>query len=296
MKKFVIVTDSCSDLDKETRDKYEIDYIAMRLLYEGKDIPASLDWEEISFEEFYKKQREGVRFKTAQINTDVYEAEFEKYIAQGLDVLSISCSSALSNSYHCSIMARDSLKNKYPDAEIICIDSRNACSGLGSLCVTASKLRAEGKTVAETAEYIENNKQRMNQFCTVESLSYLKRAGRVSATSAVFGGLLQIKPIIISDTKGQNAAIEKVKGRKNSFERLVQMFAEAYESDPYQRVVVVHADCYDEVLVLKKMVEEKLADKSVEVEIHKIGPIIGATTGPGTVAVYCFGKEVTVAV
>lgn len=136
----------------------------------------------------------------------------------------------------------------------------------------------------------------MNQFCTVESLSYLKRAGRVSATSAVFGGLLQIKPIIISDTKGQNAAIEKVKGRKNSFERLVQMFAEAYENDPYQRVVVVHADCYDEVLVLKKMVEEKLADKSVEVEIQKVGPIIGATTGPGTVAIYCFGKEVTVAV
>lgn len=296
MKKYIIVTDSCSDLNREMRDKYEIDYIPMRLLYENKDIPANLDWEEISFEDFYKKQREGVKFKTAQINTDVYAAEFEKYIAQGYDVLSVSCSSALSNSYKCSTMARDELKQKYPDFEIICIDSRNACSGLGSLCITASRLRAEGKTIAETADYIEKNKQRMNQFCTVESLNYLKRAGRVSATSAVMGGLLQIKPIIISDVKGQNAAIEKVKGRKNSFERLVQMFSEAYETDPYQRIVVAHADCYDDILVLKKMVEEKLPDKSIEVEVQKIGPIIGATTGPGTVVIYCYGKEVTVEV
>ena len=296
MKKFVIVTDSCSDLGKDLRDKYEVDYIPMRLLYNGNDIAADLDWKEISFEDFYKMQRGGVIFKTAQINTDVYAAEFEKYIEQGFDVLSISCSSALSNSYKCSVMAADELKKKYPESEIICIDSRNACSGLGSLCITASKLRAEGKTIAETADYIEKNKQRMNQFCTVESLNYLKRAGRVSATSAVFGGLLQIKPIIISDAKGQNAAIEKVKGRKNSFERIVQMFAEAYEQDPYQRVVVAHADCYDEILILKQMVEEKLADKTVEVEIQKIGPIIGATTGPGTVVIYCYGKEVTVAV
>ena len=136
----------------------------------------------------------------------------------------------------------------------------------------------------------------MNQFCTVESLAYLKRAGRVSATSAVFGGLLQVKPIIISDVNGQNGAIEKVKGRKNSFERLVTLFAEAYEDDPYQQLVIAHADCYEDALTLKKMLEERLKEKAGEIEIRKIGPIIGASAGPGTVGMYCFGKEVTVSV
>lgn len=290
MKNFVIVTDSCSDLDKETREKYDIDYLPMRILYEDKDIPASLDWEQISFKDFYKLMRDGVRVRTSQVNAGEYVAAFEKYISDGYGILSISCSSALSSSYKGSLVARDELKEKHPEAEIICIDSRNSCWGLGSLCITAAKLRGEGKSLTEVADYIEKNKQRMNQFCTVESLAYLKRAGRVSATSAVFGGLLQVKPIIISDVNGQNSAIEKVKGRKNSFERLVQMFLSAYEKDPYQRIVVAHADCLDDAEELKSALVEKLSGE--EIEIKKIGPIIGASAGPGTVAIYGFGKEV----
>ena len=296
MKQFVIVTDSCSDLPRETREQYNIDYLPMRVIFNEKDMPASLDWEQISFEDFYGLMRDGVRVKTSQVNANEYVAAFEEYIKKGFDILSISCSSALSSSFKGSLVARDELKQKFPEAEIICIDSRNSCWGLGLLCITASKLRAEGKTLAETADYIEKNKQRMNQFCTVESLTYLKRAGRVSATSAVFGGLLQVKPIIISDVNGQNGAIEKVKGRKNSFVRLVQMFMEAYEDDPYQRVVVAHADCIADAETLKSMLEEKFAGKSVEIEIQKVGPIIGASAGPGTVAIYGFGKEVTAAV
>ena len=290
MKKYVIVTDSCSDLDKATRDKYEINYIPMRVLYEDKDIPADLDWGIISFEDFYKSMREGVRFKTAQINAQEYLAEFEKYISEGCDILSISCSSALSNSYNGSLIARDELKEKYPDAEIICIDSKNSCWGLGNLCLTASKLRFEGKSLKETAEYIEANKQRMNQFCTVESLTYFKRAGRVSATTAVFGGLLQVKPIVISDLKGQNLAVEKVKGRKNSLNKIIDMYVDAYEKDPYQHIVVVHADCLDEANYLKQELLKKLPDE--EIEIQKLGPIIGATAGPGTVAIFGYGTKV----
>ena len=298
MKKFVIVTDSCADLDRELREKFDIDYLMMSVHFDGKELPASLDWEQISFKDFYNLMRDGVRVKTSQVNACEYSAAFAKYIEDGFDVLSISCSSALSSSYKGSLVARDELKEKYPEAKIICIDSRNSCAGLGSLCITASRLRAEGKTIEETAEYIEKNKQRMNQFCTVESLTYLKRAGRVSATSAVFGGLLQVKPIIISDVNGQNGAIEKVKGRKNSFERLVQMFIEAYEPDPYQCVVVAHADCLADAETLKSMLEAKFKEKNIqsEIEIRKVGPIIGASAGPGTVAIYGFGKEVTVAV
>lgn len=290
MKNFVIVTDSCSDLDKETREKYDIDYLPMRILYDDKDIAASIDFEEISYGDFFDLMRNGVRVKTSQVNESEYLSAFEKYVSQGADVLSISCSSALSSSYKGSLVARDKIKEKYPEAEIVCIDSRNSCWGLGLLCITAAKLRAEGKSLVETADHIEKNKQRMNQFCTVDSLTYLKRAGRISATSAVFGGLLQVKPMIISDPSGQNVAIEKVKGRKNSFVRLVELFAAAYESDPYQQLVVAHADCEEDAKVLKSILSDKFPNENIE--IRRIGPVIGASAGPGTIAIYGFGKEV----
>ncbi len=294
MKKFVIVSDSCCDLSKENREKYNVEYIPMRLHFDGKDIPADLDWKDISFKDFYATMREGVRYKTSQINAIEYEEAFEKYILAGFDVLSISCSSALSSSFNGSLVAREELLKRYPDVKIICIDSRNSCMGLGTLCITASKMRDEGKPIEEIAEFIEAHKQEVNQLCTPESLTYLKRAGRVSAFSALFGGMLQVKPIIISDVNGQNFALEKVKGRKNSINRIIEMFKETYnESAPYQKITVVHADCLVEAeeikTILRDMVEEK-----VTVEIEKIGPIIGASAGPGTLAIYCYGKEVTV--
>jgi DegV family protein with EDD domain len=293
MKKFAIITDSCSDLDKDLRDKYDIDYVKMSYLVDGKDYPASLDWEDISIRDYYNLMRDGKRIKTAQVNEISYLDAFEKYLSQGYDVLSISCSSALSASVNGSYKARDKMLEKYPDAKVICIDSLNSCSGLGIICITASKLRAEGKSIEEVADYIEAHKLEVNQLATVDSLEYLKRAGRVSAVSAVFGGMLQVKPIIISDALGQNASIEKVKGRKNSLNRLVAMFKDTYVDTPYQRVVVTHADCEEEALALKAMVEEACPNKDIEVDLRYIGPIIGATVGPGTMAIYCYGKEVT---
>ncbi len=290
MSKFIIVTDSCSDLDRETREKYDITYLPMRVLYEDKDIAANLDFEEISYKDFYNLMRDGVRIKTAQVNESEYYTAFEQYVTQGYDVLSISCSSALSSSYKGSLVARDKIMEKYPEAQVVCIDSRNSCWGLGLLCITASRLREEGKSVTETAEYIEANKQRMNQFITVESLTYLKRAGRVSATSAVFGGMLQIKPIIISDVNGQNTPIEKVKGRKNSLARLVELFTASYENDPYQLIVIAHADCEEDAVTVKEALAARLPGETIE--IRKIGPVIGASAGPGTIAVHGYGKEV----
>ncbi len=292
-KKFVIVTDSCSDLTKELREKYDIEYIPMHLSYDGKEIPASLDWEYISYKDFYTAMRNGTRFLTSQVNEEAYRERFEKYIADGYDVLSISCSSALSGSVKGSYAVRDQLSEKYPNAKIYCVDSLNSCFGLGMLCIVASKMRAAGSTIEETFNWLEENKLTANQFCTVESLSYLRRAGRVSAGSAVFGGLLDIKPIIISDVVGQNKAVEKVRGRKTSVKRLVSKFKETYESCPHQIVCIAHADCEEDGKLLYNMVTEALPDKNVEILFGNIGPIIGASAGPGTVAVYCFGKKVT---
>ncbi len=293
MKKFVIVSDSCCDLSKENRDKYNVDYIPMRIHFDGKELPADLDWKDISFNDYYQSMRNGTIYKTSQINANEYVEAFTKYISDGYDVLSISCSSALSSSYNGSLIARDEILAKYPDAKVVCIDSRNACSGLGTIVITASKLREEGKSIEEVAEFIEAHKQEVNQLCTVESLTYLKRAGRVSAMSAVFGGMLQVKPIIISDVNGQNLAVEKVKGRKNSINRIIEMFKETYVSSaPYQKITVVHADVLEEATEIKQTIQGIVGD-DITIEIEKIGPIIGATTGPGTLAIYCYGKKVT---
>lgn len=290
-KEFVILTDSCSDLSKENRQKYDIDYLPMRYNYEDKEYPASLDWEYLSFKEYYDLMREGVRIKTSQVNANEYKEAFEKYIAEGKDVLSISCSSVLSSSYRGSLVARDEVLAAHPDSKIICIDSRNSCMSLGLICMTASMMRKDGKSIDEVAEYVEANKQKYNQFATVENLNYLKRAGRVSTMSAVFGGLLQVKPIIISDINGQNVAVEKVKGRQVSLERIADLFAENYDKKSKLPVYVVHADCEDVAQKLKEIITAKTGVKNILIE--KIGPIIGASVGPGTVSAYFFGKEVT---
>ncbi len=294
MKQFAIMSDSSCDLSKENRTRYDIDYVDMRILYEDKDIPADLDWKTLGIKEFYDLMRSGVRVRTAQVNTAEFESVFEKYILEGRDVLYLACSSALSSSYKQSLTARDKVLEKYPEAKIICIDGRRSCHGLGMLCLTAADLRAEGKSIEETADYIEKHKQEVHQFGAVDNLVYLKRAGRVNALSAVFGGLLQVKPIIISDVSGANLAVEKVKGRKNSIVRVAEMLAEVYTEHEHQRIFVVHADCEEEAIQLKELIRERIPDKEIPIDIEPLGPIIGASAGPGMIAAYCYGKEVTI--
>ena len=294
MKKYVIVTDSCSDLEKELREKYDIDYIPMHITSGDEEYLADLDWGQISVKDFFDSMRAGKIYKTAQITEKQYTEAYEKYINDGYDILSISCSSALSASVKASQKVAEDLMAKYPDSKIVCIDSLSACYGLGLLCITASELRKEGKSIEETAAYIEENKLKMNQECTVEKLTYLKNAGRVSAASAFFGGLLSVKPIIISDAKGINNAVEKVKGRKAAIARVAERVAEEYIKGPYQKVYFEHADCIEDLEVLKDLVLSKIDTNGVEIHVGTLGPIIGASAGPGTVAVFFFGKEVTV--
>ncbi len=292
MRKFVIVSDSCCDLDKAEREKYSIEYIPMHFIFDENEYSADLDWGEFSVKEFYDLMRGGKRIRTAQVNAAEYKAAFEKYIDEGCDILSISCSSALSASVKASYLVRDELAAKYLEAKIICIDSLNSCHGLGLICIKAAELREEGKSIEEVAEWVEEHKLEMNQEAVADSLVYLKRAGRVSAAKAFFGGLLSVKPIIISAKDGNNLAVEKVKGRAASITRLAERVAERYKASSYQKLCFVHADDEEGVAALRAAVLERIPDKDVEIVTGYIGPIIGASVGPGTVAVYFWGKKV----
>lgn len=293
MKPFVIVTDSCGDMPKELRERFDVEYVPMHYAVDGKDYFASLDWEDLSFSDFYDLMRNGKRIITAQVKETTFVSAFEKWINEGKDILYLACSSALSASVGAAIRVKESLLAKYPDAKIECVDSLNSCSGLALLCIRASELRSEGKTIEEIANWVIENRKTVNQECTVDNLKYLRQAGRVSAASAFFGGLLSVKPIIISDVNGNNAAIEKVKGRKGSIDRIVERFKSRYRTLPYQKIFIVHADCLDEALVLKERIYEVIPDKDVEFIVNYIGPTVGASVGPGTMGVYFFGEEVT---
>ncbi len=293
MKEFAIITDSCSDLDKKLRTDYDVDYVPMHFSLNGVDYDASLDWETISVKDFYDAMRGGTRIYTAQVNSIQYKEKFESILNEGKDVLYIGCSSALSASVIASFGVKDELKAKYPDSKIICIDSLISCAGLGMLVCLASKLRKEGKSIEEVADYIENIKLNVHQEAVADKLVYLKQAGRVSATSAFFGGLLNVKPIIISDAKGQNFAVEKVKGRKNSIARLAERVVEQYTGEWLDEIVVAHADCESEAIELKNEIIARNSELESKINIGYIGPIVGASVGPGMMGVYFVGTKVT---
>ena len=295
MKPYVIVTDSCSDLEKEDRQKYNIDYIKMHFSTDGKQYEGDLDWQNLTFKEFYDIMRNGNRIISAQINTTEYKIAFEKYLLDGYDILYIGCSSALSSSVKASYVARDELLDRYVNSKIICIDSLNASLGMGMLCICAGKLKAQGKSIDEVASWVEENKKFVHQEATPEKLIWLKQAGRISASKAFFGGLLNVKPIIISDVNGANVSVEKVKGRVASFERIGERFKERFINYPHQMIYIVHGDSLQDAEALAEIVKKSLPEdaKDIEVNIRKLGPVIGASCGPGMIGLYYFGTEVT---
>ncbi|MBQ2769330.1 MAG: DegV family protein [Clostridia bacterium] len=293
MKKFIIVTDSSCNLEESFRKQFDIEYLSLLYVLDGKTYEADLDWKTISAKEYYELIRQGNVIKTAQITQVTYKQAFENWIKQGYDVLYVGCSSSISASIKSSYVVRDELKKEYPEAKVICVDSLRACYALGLLVIRAAELRAEGKTIEEVAAWLEENKLTANMEGSVDKLVYLKRAGRVSAASAFFGGLLNIKPIIMADARGANFAVEKVKGRRTSLERVAERVAATIEDVPYQRVIISHADCLEDAQLLKQLVCEK-AGKELDVHFGWVEPAVGASVGPGMLGIYYFGKKVTV--
>lgn len=292
MSEFVILADSTSDLTKDVREKYDIDYVAMNYVIDGTEYVASLDWETHSAKEFYDFMRNGKRATTTQVPREAFISKFTHYLKEGKDVLYISCSSALSGSVNLAKVIAAELAEEYKDNKVVCVDSLCSSLGQGFMVIRASELRKEGKSIDETAQYIEDNKLKVNQFGTVDNLDYLRRAGRVKASSAFFGNMFGIKPIIISDIIGQNYAVEKVKGAGNAKAKIAQRVAEVVEEDGMDCLYITHADCVEDAEVLRDKILELVPFKNVM--MNNIGPIVGSCVGPGTIIAYCYGKEVTV--
>lgn len=292
MRQVQIITDSCSDLNGELLEKYGIDYAQMRTVYQGKETPASLLWENASPKEFYGIMRAGERITTTQVPVGEFRTVFGRHLEAGKDIVYIACSSKQSGSVNTAGVVAKELQEKYPDAEIYCIDSLNACMGEGILAVEAAKLQAQGLSAKEIYERVMALRNRVNQYITVHTLEYLRKAGRVTAASSFFGNLMGVKPILISDANGVQTPICKVKGRRNSFAEIIKRANETGEGLAEQTVYIVQADCNEEELQeFVGMVETQLPHK--DIVVLPIGPIIGASIGPDAIGLFVFGKEVT---
>ncbi len=291
-KSFVILTDSTSDLNKSIREQYGIEYVKMNYVIDGKEYPASLDWEHHASKEYYDLLRGGKHITTTQVPQETYRTVFEEALSSGKDLVYIACSSALSGSINLANVVARELNEKYTDNKIYCIDSLISSLGQGWMVIDAAILRNEGKTAAEVVEIIEANKLKVNQCGTVATLEYLRRAGRVTASKAFFGNLFGVKPLIISDVKGQNYAVKKAKGKANAYKEIANMMAEAVEGFEADELYISHADCLEDVELLRDIILSVVPFKKVYIDI--IGPIVGTSVGPGTVISFCKGKEVTI--
>ncbi|MBR2695912.1 MAG: DegV family protein [Parasporobacterium sp.] len=291
MRNYAIIGDSTCDLNKNLREQLGVDYVQMNYVLDGKEYPASLDWEGLSAKEFYDQMRAGKRITTTQVPAESYLKKFQEYLDQDMDVLYISCSSALSGSVNTArVIARDLLE-KNPEAKIICVDALNSSFGQGIEIMWASKMRSEGTPIEEVAEFLEKNRNCVNQSAFVEKLEYLRRAGRVTASSAFFGNLIGIKPLLISDAKGQNYAIKKVKGMQKTMEEAVALVKERIIEAEDQIIYISHADSKENAETIGEMVKEATGCKGIFIDY--MGPIVGASVGPGTMSIYYVGQEET---
>lgn len=292
MNNYQIFTDSSSDLTTEMREKYGIDYFRMAFTVNGKELPADLDFKEYSYEQLYDWVKDSnTKIKTSLISMTEIINRLKPYIDKGLDILYIACTSVLSGSFNIFRLAVKELEEEYPNQRIIGIDSHRAGMTLGLMVMDAVEEQRKGKTLDEVIEWVDKEKQKYNLCGTLETLTYLKNAGRVSGGAAFFANLFGIKPIIIADTEGHNYAVGKVKGTKKSWTTLFDIVKDAVEGQDNPTIYIGQGMAQEASDYFKKRFSEELNANIVE---YIVGPIIGISCGPGVIHLVCKGKEVTI--
>ncbi len=287
MKDYVIVTDTACDISQEILQRWGVQEIDLTFRFEKDNVERK--GREMPIKEFYDCMREGGVAKTAAINPDVFIESFEKILAEGKDILYIGFSSGLSSTFNSSQIAANELQEKYSDRKIVFIDSLCASAGQGLCVYLAVQKRDSGASLEELADYLEDIKLNICHWFTVDDLVYLKRGGRVSATTAFVGTVLSIKPVMHVDNEGKLIPISKCRGRKASLSALADRYGELRDVSKSGTVFISHSDALEDAEYLRDLLKSRYG---TEVEIiTDIGPIIGAHSGPGTMALFFVGTE-----
>jgi len=287
---FWIVTDIASDLPADyVNQQNKLTILPMPYRLAGKEYIFHSGDENV-LPAFYQSLRDGAVATTAQVNMADYQQTFRELIRNGESVLCISFSSGISGSYQAAVLAKNLITEEIPAAKLIVIDSLCVSMGLGLLLTQVFQLRAEGKSMEFVAEWVMNNRQRVNHWFTVDDLDFLHRGGRVSAASAYIGGILKIKPILHVNFEGKLIPREKVTGRKRSLKTLAQKAVELAVPKADQTFGISHGDCLEEAQFLAQCLREEIPGIG-QIMISPVDAIIGAHSDPGTVALFFMGNN-----
>ena len=289
MSEFVILTDSSCDLPPALAESMELEVLPLSVEIEGARYCNYLDGREISAAEFYDKLRKEERAVTSAVNVGEFTDRLEALLKAGKDVLVLAFSSGLSTTYNSAAIAAEDLKERYPAQKIYVVDTLSASLGQGLLIWHAAQERAAGKSIEEVRDYVEKNKLHLCHWFTVDDLNHLKRGGRISSATALVGGMLSIKPVMHMDDEGHLVNVSKARGRQASLKALVDKMEELAIEPANQMVFISHGDCLEDAETVASMVKERFGVK--EVVINHVGPVIGAHSGPGTMALFFLGEH-----
>lgn len=292
MADYILSCCSTADLTKEHFDNRNIRYICFHYELNGKEYPDDLG-QTIPFDKFYKAMEDGASTRTSQINADEFEEYFEKMLIEGKDVVHVSLSSGISGVVNSAMIAKENLKEKYPDRNIYVIDSLGASSGYGLFMDKLADFRDEGMSAKELYEWAQNNRLKLHHWFFSTDLKYYVRGGRISKTAGFFGGALNICPLLNMDSEGRLIPRTKVRTKKKVIQAIVdRMEEDALGGLDYSgKCYISYSACLDDAKEVARLVEERFPKLSGKVELYNIGTTIGSHTGPGTVALFFWGKE-----
>ncbi len=291
---YIISACSTADLTKEQFEKFDIKYIYFHYFLDDVQYPDDLG-QTMSFDEFYKKMANGSDTRTSQVNVDEFIEFFTPYLEAGKDVLHLTLSSGISGVYNSAMIAKQELEEKFPDRKIIVIDSLCASAGYGLLMAELAEKRDAGATIEELEAWANANLMKMNHWVLVSDLKYLVKGGRLSKTSGFFGTMLNICPIINVNNEGKLIAREKIRTKKKAIKRMVELMEEQAEGglDYSGKCYISQSACMEDAREVADLIEAKFPKLNGKVVINSIGTVIGSHTGPGTTALFFWGKERT---
>lgn len=289
MSEYVIVTDSSADLDAAEVKELDLRVIPLKFTLNGVTYSDYPDNRDMDPHAFYDRLRAGEVATTAALNMEDAKGVFEPILKEGKDVLMLAFSSGLSSSCQACRLAAGELAEEYPDRKIYVVDTLCASRGQGLLVYHTVMQKRAGATIEEARDFAENNKLHLCHWFTVDDLMFLKRGGRVSATAAALGTMLSIKPVLHVDDEGHLINISKSRGRKSAIKAMVDKAAELAIEPAGQTMFICHGDCLDEAEQLAQMVKERFGTQ--DIRIGYTGTVIGAHSGPGTLALFFLGEH-----
>ena len=285
---FAIMTDSCCDLTAEMAAELSVEVLPLRLELKGREYRNFLDGRDIGFQAFYGQVREGEIPVTSAVNVGEFEAAMRPVLEGGRDILCLCFSSALSTTYQSAVIAAGGMGEEFPERKIFVVDSLCASLGQGLLVWLCAQERKNGRTIEEVRDYAEATKGKVCHWFTVDDLNHLKRGGRVSATAALFGTMLSIKPVLHVDEQGRLIPMEKCRGRRASLLALVEHMEKSAVDPGSQTVFISHGDCREEAEFVAEEIRRRLGVR--EIHINYVGPVIGSHTGAGVMALFFLGS------